>query len=339
MRTMTRVLRATLAAGMAIGVFALIPGSSAGAGPGDDDAETLLERARVAPAIDFAGYVEVRWRDEDGTHVAHVGARSLHGAFVIGRGGEQVQGKGVFRWTGDGGGPESAWQTVEGLDPPHAGAAWDLEIAGHATVADRPATVIEARDRDGEVRARFAVDTEHGQLLRRQILDRDGHVVRPVSFVRLVTEGIAPAVPTPPTDNGTGPVPIDEVPNGFVEPDTIGGGYHLLARYEHDDGAIQLYYGDGLFAVSVFEQTGEIDWDSLPAGGRDAALDGERTHAYETASGEVVVWSDGNLVLTCVADGPPGTAATVVAQVSGLTGGRDTLEEIADFVLGPFGWE
>ena len=72
---------------------------------------------------------------------------------------------------------------------------------------------------------------------------------------------------------------------------------------------------------------------------RDAALDGTRTHAYETASGEVVVWTDGNLVLTCVADGPPGTAATVVAQVSGLTGGRDTLDEIADFVLGPFGWE
>jgi MucB/RseB N-terminal domain len=336
MKVLARGLRAVLAGTLLLAVVAVVPGATAGAG--DDDAEALLERARAAPAAPLAGYVEVRWSDTEGTHVAHVGARSLHGAFVIGRGDDQVRGRGVFRWTGDGGGPEAVWQTVDGLYPPHAGAAWELGIAGHRTVADRPATIIEARDRDGRVRARFAVDREHGELLRRQVLDDHGHVVRSVGFVRLVTDSVVPAIPAPPSDSGTGPVPIADVPDGFVAPKTIGG-YRLLGRYRHPDGAIQLYYGDGLFAVSVFEQDGDIDWGSLPAGGRDASMGGLRTHSYATASGDVVVWSDGGLVLTCVADGPPGAAATVVAEVSGLAGARDTLEQIADFVLGPFGWE
>jgi hypothetical protein len=42
-------------------------------------------------------------------------------------------------------------------------------------------------------------------------------------------------------------------------------------------------------------------------------------------------------VLTSVADGPPETASLVVRDLSAE--GRDLLEEIADFVLGPFGWD
>jgi hypothetical protein len=339
MSSALRAARTLLIAGVATGVLALMVGPTAGAGGDDAQAQTLLEQARSAPTT-FAGYVEVRWEDETGDdEVARIGARSLRGAFVVGSGDEQVRGEGVRRWAGDGGGPEVAWETVDGLGTPRAGSVWNLEIAGREVVAGREASIIEASDDDGTVRARFAIDVETGQLLQREVLDADGEVVRSVGFVKLTTEPAAPAVPAPPTDAALSPVPIAEVPDGFLGPERLDGGYRLLGRYQHPDGAVQLFYGDGLFAVSVFQQPGLVDWDGLPDGGRDARWHGLRTHAYTTASGDVIVWGDKGLVLTAVADGPPGAAKAVVADLAGIDLDRSTLEEIADYILGPFGWE
>jgi hypothetical protein len=341
MSTVARAARTVLIAGLTVGVVALAAGGTGFAGSADAEdaeAEDLLERARSV-STDFAGYVEVRWQDETGDQVARLGARSLRGAFVVGSGAEKVQGEGLKRWGGAGGGPEVAWQTVDSLAAPGAGTVWDLEIAGTDTVAGREATIVEASDDDGDVRARFAIDAETGQLLHREVLDDDGDVARSVGFVRLTPDPAAPAVPAPPAAAGPGPVPIEDVPGGFVAPARLAGGYQLLGRYQHPDGAVQLFYGDGLFAVSVFQQQGRVDWSGLPTGGREATEDGLRTHSYATASGDVIVWSDGGLVLTAVADGPPGAARAVVADLAGLELDRSTLEEIADFILGPFGWE
>jgi len=338
--TALRAVRTLLLAGVAVGGLVLMIGPTAGAG-GDDDqrAEALLERARTASNT-FAGSVEVRWEDDAGDdQVARIGARSLQGAFVVGSGEDQVQGDGLRRWGGAGGGPEVAWETVDGLGTPRANSVWNLEIAGRETVAGREASIVAARDDGGTVRARFAIDVETGQLLQREVLDADGDVVRSVGFVKLTTEPAAPAVPGPPVDAGPGPVPIDDAPAGFLDPEHLDGGYRLLGRYQHPDGAVQLFYGDGLFAVSVFQQRGLVDWDGLPDGGRDATEHGLRTHAYATASGDVIVWGDDGLVLTAVADGPPGAAQAVVADLAGLDLDRSTIQEIADYILGPFGWE
>jgi hypothetical protein len=134
-------------------------------------------------------------------------------------------------------------------------------------------------------------------------------------------------------------VPIDDAPDGFLDPERLDGGYRLLGRYQHPDGAVQLFYGDGLFAVSVFQQPGLVDWSGLPTGGRAVTTQGLRSHSYTTASGDVIVWGDKGLVLTAVADGPPGVAKAVVADLANLDRDRNTLEEIADYILGPFGWE
>ncbi len=340
MSVTTRAARTVLITGLAVIAVALVSGADARAG-GDADAEQLLERARTAPADTFAGYVEVRWEDESGADkIARIGARSLRGAFVVGTGDDQVQGDGLRRWSGVGGGPEVAWRTVDGLAAPKPGSSWDLELAGDDTVAGRAATVVEA-SRDGDVRARYAIDDETGQLLRREILDADGEVVRSVGFVRLTTGIAAPAVPSPPEVAAAGPVAIDEVPDGFLAPDHLAGGYRLLGRYQHPDGSVQLFYGDGLFAVSVFQQRGLTDWSGLPAGGRGGRTDGMRTHLYTTASGDVIVWGDDDdrLVITAVADGPPGAARAVIDDLADQDDDRSTLQEIADLVLEPFGWD
>jgi hypothetical protein len=318
---------------LAVAAFAAIGGSARA----DDEAVALLERMRdPESATTFAGVVEVRWRDDGVEHVEKVGARALEGSFVVGSGDDRIVGEGVVRWIG-GTGLSPAWSDVAVGDLPAIDAAWDVDVVGRREIAGRTARVVAARDDDGRVRARFAVDEERGQLLSREVLDEDGEVVRGVGFVHLVTEGVAPAVPQVPGALLPTSAALDEVPDGFVGPDGLAGAYQLLGRYQEAGGVVQLYYHDGLFSVSLFEQKGRLDWDALPEGGRQQRIDGVRTHSYATAAGTVTVWADGGLVLTCVADGPPGTTTDVVRDLS--LGGRDLLEEIADFVLGPFGWE
>jgi len=325
-----------LGAGLGLTALLVVPGSAASA---SDDAEKLIEQARkVSTEVSFAGVVEVRWVDESGSHRESVTARSVRGAFVVAPGAEQVIGRGELRWAGDPNRGGSGWRADMGRDVPGPGASWDLEVGDDATVAGRAATFVEARDGDGDVRARFAIDRETGQLLEREILDRDGKVVRSVGFTTIVATELPPLVPTIPPSDVSVPTAIREVPDGYVAPDTVAHGYRLLGRYQRADGVVQLYYGDGLFSVSVFEQSGFVDWDALPESGRDSRIDGVRTHSYRTAEGSVVVWGDRGLVLTGIADGPPGTAASVVAAISGDD--DSTLpDDIADFILDPFTWD
>ena len=338
-RTSTIVATGVIAIGLTSGSFALL---DAGAGAADDG-ETLLDRSRrVANQAAFEGTVEVQWRDEVGTlHTERLGARSLGGSFVIGRGGRHMAGNGARRWTDEAGELRERWREGSGALPPRAGAHWDLSVSGHEIVASRTGTVVIARDRDGQVRARFVVDREHGQLLRREVFDDRGRVVRSVGFVTIAFDDVAPAVlAEPPGADPDTPVAIAETPDGFIAPAVIGDGYQLLARYQHPNGEMQLYYSDGLFTMSLFEQRGRVDWVSLPSG-RDAIVAGVRTRAYGTATGDVVVWADAadHLVVTAVGDGPSGTLSAVVADMSGGSEGDDWAGDVARYVLGPFGWE
>jgi len=338
-RTSTIVATGVIALGLTSGSFALLD-ARAVAG---DDGETLLERSRrAATQAAFEGVVEVQWRDEAGTlHSERLGARSLNGSFVIGRGGRHMAGNGTRRWTDEAGELRERWREGSGTPPPRAGAHWDLSVSGHETVAGRTGTVVIARDRDGQVRARFVVDREHGQLLRREVFDDNDRVVRSVGFVTIVFDDVSPAVlAEPPGADPDTPVAIAETPDGFIAPTAIGDGYQLLARYQHPNGEVQLYYSDGLFTMSLFEQRGRVDWDALPSG-RNAKVAGVRTRAYGTAAGNVVVWADpaDRLVLTAVGDGPTGALNSVVADMSGVSGGGDWVGDVARYVLGPFGWE
>jgi sigma-E factor negative regulatory protein RseB len=314
----------------------IVTSTEAGA---DSDAAALLARARTAPQSEtFSGLVEVRWTDEHGTHVERVGARSVQGSFVVGAGPDRFVGDGPLRWVANGTALAQAWQRPIQHRAPAPDAAWDVELGGTTTVAGRAATVVVAHDQDGVARARFAVDQKVGQLLRTEVLDRTGAVVRSIGFVQLTTTASA-AVPSVSGGGGAAPVTLAKLPAGFVAPGTIANTYRLLGRYQRSDGSVQLYYSDGLFTMSVFEEVGTLDWASLPSGGRDARSGKLRTRTYSTSAGTVIVWTDGTLVMTCVADAPPDLAAAVVARVDATPAHEHgALHDIADFVLGPFGW-
>ena len=59
---------------------------------------------------------------------------------------------------------------------------------------------------------------------------------------------------------------LDEVAAPFRAPRSAGDRFHLVGRYDEDDHTLHLFYSDGLFSVSVFEQKGELDPTGLPAG-------------------------------------------------------------------------
>jgi len=319
---------------VALGALLVVwPGGRAAAGT---DPEALLRRAREASGTaTVAGIVQVRWRDGATIHVEQTGARARRGAYVVGRGDNVAVGAGGVRWAAEDG-VATRWGHVDGAEPPRPGAAWDLELADGAEVAGRPCQVVVARRGDGPTRARFFVDEASGLLVRRDVLQADGDLVRSVRYTRLKTDHVTPAVPALP-EGGPQAVPTDEIGAEYLAPDRLATGFRLLGRYEHPDGAVQMFYSDGLFSLSVFEQQGLVDWGSLPDGGRRTTVDSERAQWYATDVGSVVVWERGGLVLTGVSDAPPDTVRGAVAAVAGDDG--DLIDDLVDFVLDPFGWE
>jgi sigma-E factor negative regulatory protein RseB len=328
-----RWLSAAATACLLATVVVTVPGASAGAGT---DPEQLLLGARDASSrTTVDGVVEVRWQDGSTVHVDRANARSRDGAYSVGQGRTLAVGLGGLRWSADDG-IATLWGRIDGSPPPDPGAAWRLELGGSAEVAGHAAQIVDARHGSGPVRARFYVDEGSGLLLRRDVLARDGDLVRSVRFTQLTTSGARPAVAKVP-ERREAPVATDEVDSEFAAPDRLDEGFRLLGRYRQPDGVVQLFYGDGLFSISVFEQTGDVDWGSLPDGGRAATIDSERARWYATDAGSVVVWERDGLVLTGVSDAPPDTVRAAVGAVE--TEGNGVIQDVVDFVLDPFDWQ
>ncbi|HEV2311280.1 MAG TPA: hypothetical protein VGU73_12230, partial [Acidimicrobiia bacterium] len=125
--------------------------------------------------------------------------------------------------------------------------------------------------------------------------------------------------------------------SGYNAPEDLGRGYRLLGQYRQPDGTLQLYYSDGLFTLSLFEQRGAVDWSALPPGtaGKWRGVD---LRSYAASTTDAVVWGLRGLVITCVSDAPPDQALLAVHDVIGGGGSSGVLGKIAHFVLGPFGW-
>jgi hypothetical protein len=307
-----------------------------------DAGDLLLDARRVSAVESFAGIVEVSWHDDANVaQVAQVVARSVEGAFVVGMATRNTVGDDDERYTRTDHEHSTRWEPVGGRPAPAPDATWDLAVAGRHEVAARPATIVVARDQGGKVRARFSIDRETGQLLRRAVLDEHGDAVHVVAFVTIVSgEAEKPSLPVPPipgADNVKAPEALDHTPKGFVSHDEVGPGYELLGRYRQPDGAVHLYYSDGLFTLSVFESPGKVDWDAL-APGSNVPVEGLRARSYSSAAGTIVVWGQDGLVLTAVGDGPSDMVFAVVAELSS-TSDESWVDDVTNFVLGPFDWE
>lgn len=221
---------------------------------------------------------------------------------------------------------------------------YDVTVAAADRLMDRLCTVVEIRRReDGALRERLWIDEESGLLIRRETFDGGEEPVRLATYLSLdldpepVLGGEAGEIQAPPESyeiaaeasdtavtGGRGMEPVDARglsalrEAGWAVPPALPDGYAPIGAYAVDAGAsqpLQLVYGDGLYVVSVFQQSGAPDWASLPEGAqRVAALD---FPAYEWpgAVPPRLVWEAEGRTFSVVGDAP---TADLVALASAL---------------------
>jgi sigma-E factor negative regulatory protein RseB len=332
-----RVLGVALAVAvmLAVGLTAL-PDAHA------DDAAAALERARTATVSeDFSGVVQIEWLQRGSWQVARVQVNGTGGTVQVGAGTRKAEAADDDRWIAGVSGWQAGWTQPVSGDVPAPSTHWRLSLAKGPPVAGRTTNVVVATDpQTREPRLKVYVDRDTGVMLRREVLDRRGHSVRSVGFVEVKKlGGPRSAAPANPKAKNAAPVKLVGLPKGYDAPARIAVRYALVGRYLRDDGTVQLYYSDGLFGISLFEQRGSLDWNGLPRGGGGVSVGDDRARDYQVAGGTVLVWEHGDLTLTAVSDATVRdlqTFAVAFGHKSG--GGGGVLDHIADYVLGPFGF-
>jgi sigma-E factor negative regulatory protein RseB len=198
---------------------------------------------------------------------------------------------------------------------------FDLVVEGRDHVAGREASVVTAR-RGGASAGRFWVDVRSGLLLRREVYDSQGTVVRASAFIDLRParqEFVHPLPPPMPTPLGhdaqaAGREELDA--DGWTCPAAMAGSLSLreARRLTADDReVVHLSYSDGLSSVSVFEQRGHLDVERL--GDLHTTTVGDSTVYVDQRPPQRYLWSAHGTVYTVITDAPAETAAQVVAAL------------------------
>jgi sigma-E factor negative regulatory protein RseB len=231
-------------------------------------------------------------------------------------------------------------------------AGYDLRTDGADRVAGRAATVVVA-ERDGREVARMWLDDRTGLLLRQDVRDGAGQLHRTATFLDLVVTGtrtVAPSVGplrssvksfgvgslTIPavrrSDRAATPAPASTGPwrdvvsptelttlraEGWPCPVALAAGYVLLdaRRTASSSGpsTLHLTYGDGLSAISVFLQRGELNAAGLT--GLTSRKWGDTEVYVRDGWPEVMVWQGGPTVITAVGDAEPADLQTILSAL------------------------
>jgi hypothetical protein len=322
--------------GAAMSCVVLSPSGAQDVDLGND----YISRARdAALSTDFIGTVQVTWRGPDGVEQRRVTVRSQDGILSIGgAGGMVVQGPARFALLEDG------WATVWAQSPSRPvrtpSRKWNLSVRGGEVIAGRATREVTAEDREtGGVRERRSFDAVTGLLLRRELFNDEGNRVRTIEFtsITLPEEGAPSAAPivVPSDSHLEQPSELEQVPPGYDVPIDVGDGFQLNGAYRHNDGTVQLFYSDGLFSASVFEQKGSLDREDLEPGGVDRVLAGERVQQYDAPMGTVLVWEGDGVVYTSVSDAPLDELRQIVGSFDDEP---DPLDRAISFLTGPFTW-
>jgi len=340
---MTHASRRGRAVGVALAVVVMLTvGLSALPSAHADDADDALERAQTATVReDFSGVVQIEWLQGSHWQVARVPVNGTGGTVQVGAGSHKAEAAGDDRWIAGVSGWQAGWTQPVAGDVPSPSKHWKLSLDKGPMVAGRTTNVVTATDpQTHEPRLKVYGDRETGVMLQREVLDRRGHSVRSVGFVEVKKLGGArSAAPANPKAKNAAPVKLVSLPKGYDAPARIGARYALVGRYLRDDGTVQLYYSDGLFGISLFEQRGSLDWNGLPRGGDGVTVGDNRARDYEVAGGTVLVWEHRDLPLTAVSDATVRDLQTFAVAFGHQSGGHGgVLNDIADYVLGPFGF-
>lgn len=198
--------------------------------------------------------------------------------------------------------------------------SYDLAVMGTAQVAGRNAYVVSALRGDGSEAARFWLDAENGLLLRRQVTDSSGRIVRASAFLDIQTApdaepmtNLPPSLPEPWGARMSSWDLSQLRTSGWTCPRTLPGGLTLYeARRQRTSGrtVLHLAYSDGLSTVSLFVQRGRLE--PPPDGYRARQVDDSTVFVRHGVTSRVVWSAEGN-VYTLLADAPWETVENVVS--------------------------
>ena len=275
-------------------------------------------QAAEAPQA-FEAQVRVEWVDAAGVHEARLDVVSADGALRV-DGPEPfhtVLASSDARFLED----EAGWSLMWPAEAVHLRAAalaakYEVVRMSGEAVAGRPTTRLDVRERGARVET-LALDEQTGLVLRRQMYDRHGTVVRTIEVVELRLGSARPATPprSAPARPGR-PHLVARVPAPFSAPARLDGDFERVAVYQRGH-TVHLLYSDGLHALSVFAEAGRMG--PRPAGGQRVVVGDGHGFRYSWPGGDVLMWEAGGLVYTAVGDAP---AEDVRAAAASMPGGR-----------------
>ena len=214
-------------------------------------------------------------------------------------------------------------------------ANYDVVHDGEGRVAGRKAMIVAALRRTAAAPgppavaapaniavARFWIDRETGLLLRREVYDSRGTIVRASAFIDIsigstgLLTHLPPMIPRPSStsvDEGR----LDRLRGaGWTCPDSLPTGLDLYDARQLQDPAgpiMHFSYSDGLTTVSLFEQRGHLDQSRLD--GYHAQQVGDATVFVRAGLPLRLTWSARGRVFTVLADAPDETVQAVIAAL------------------------
>jgi sigma-E factor negative regulatory protein RseB len=305
-----------------------------GARAGD---EPLEAAARAAEQVPFSGVLLVQWTDGPTPKEERLHVEGANGSVVV-HGATNVMAEATRRLVAHGSGDWNLlWLGSNGASRPPTQRKYEVVEVPAATVADRPARVIEARE-NGTLVERLFLDQATSLLLRREHYERGTNPDRTVAFESVTIGGSATPVPAPAEVVDQAPRVVSQAqPSGVSAPLALADGYVRVGLYRKSS-VVQAQYSDGLFDMSVFEQEGRLDPDSLPDGERVPIGRAKAWH-YEWAGGHIMVWQRSGTVYTAVSDAPLDDVITAMASLPAVNTGLsfvNRLRQVCRSLVQPF---
>jgi sigma-E factor negative regulatory protein RseB len=200
---------------------------------------------------------------------------------------------------------------------------YELDVSADGTCTGRTAHVVEARRRavtgDGAVAGRFWVDADSALVLRREVFDLAGRLVRSSAFAALTVDAAVAAQTAVPAA-APGRLRDDELErlrrSGWHIAHRLPGDLELFdARVRTHDGkdVLHLSYSDGLSTLSLFAQRGRLGTE--PMAGFAKQKVGAAAVWVRSSTPQRVVWGGGGRVFTLLSDAPPDAVREVVSSL------------------------
>jgi sigma-E factor negative regulatory protein RseB len=179
------------------------------------------------------------------------------------------------------------------------------------------------------------IDPANGLLVRREIYDQTGRLVRASAFVDLEVGSVSmPAVAASPAPTASGTVLTSASltqlrAQGWVTPDLLPDEMVLYDARTTDTAGhhiLHLSYSNGLSTLSLFVERGRLDANHLTGWQRMSM--GGSVYVREDGLSERVVWGGGGMVYTVVGDAPLTDIASVVARLPHHEAHRGTMARL-----------